>query len=59
MWHALSLLAQIDPTKLDSSLPAYQQEASATFTWVIVGIITVGTLLVTFKTSKRNYLEKD
>ncbi len=57
--HFLTQLAQVDPSKLDTDLPPLTAIVSSTMTWVIVGVFLVGILLITFKTSKRNHLEKD
>jgi hypothetical protein len=57
MIQLMTILAQIDPAKLDSSLPPLVQEASSIKTWLMVGVILVGVILVTFKVSKRNLKE--
>ena len=37
----------------------YSAESSYAVTWIIGIVLSVGILLVTFKTSKRNYLGKE
>lgn len=54
----LTLLAQIDPNKL-SSEARLDVASSSVVPWLITGVITVGILLVTFKTSKRNATDRD
>ena len=55
----LSLLAQMDskllPTLNDGS-PPFSADASYAMAWIILGLLTTGILLVTFKTSRRNRL---
>ena len=61
MVYVFDLLAQIDPdklTKLNDGSPTLNEAASYGMTWVIALLLTAGILLVTFKTSKRNHLER-
>jgi hypothetical protein len=57
MLHVVSLLAQIDPSKLDSDAPRLEVAASSVMTWLMVGVAVIGILLVTFKISKRNVVK--
>jgi len=61
MLHVFNLLAQMDPdklTKLNDGSPTLNDAASYGMTWVIELLLTAGILLVTFKTSKRNHMER-
>jgi hypothetical protein len=50
-------LAQMEnPT---DGTPLLTSETSHAMTWMIVGVLSIGILLVAFKTSKRNHLERD
>jgi hypothetical protein len=56
------LLAQMDSDKLmkvGDGAPTLTDSASYGMAWVIALLLTVLILLVTFKTSKRNHLERD
>ena len=56
-----NLLAQMDPdklTKLSNGSPTLSESASYGMTWVIALLLTAGILMVTFKTSKRNHMER-
>ncbi len=54
------VLGQLDPTKLiNDGTPPLTYEGSNSMTWIIVALLTVGIVLITFKTSKRNHLERD
>ena len=56
----LYLLSQMDPNYLQGDgTPQLSVEYSYGMTWVIVAVVTAGILLVTFKTSKRNRLERE
>ena len=52
------LLAQMD-THWTNGEPVLESEYSFGFAWLIVGVITALVLLVAFKTSKRNALERE
>ena len=53
------LLAQMDPSKLEGSgAPRLEASASYGLTWVLAVILTAGILLITFKISKRNSLDR-
>ena len=55
-----SLLAQMDESKLDALVPRLSGDsASYAPTWVIASILVAAILLITFKISKRNAVEKD
>lgn len=56
--HLMTLLAQLDPSKLNSEA-RLEVAASPTWAWVITAVITVGVLLITFKTSKRNVTDRN
>jgi hypothetical protein len=49
-----NILAQVDPTKLDSGTPRIEAGSSST-TWIIVAVILVAVLLVAFKQARRNF----
>lgn len=56
------LLAQIDSAKLvalNDGAPTLNDTASYGMAWIIAIVLTVLIVLVTFKTSKRNHLERD
>jgi hypothetical protein len=56
----LNLLAQMDHERIQGSgTPDLSAESSYVWPWVIAGLLLVGILLVTFKTSRRNNLEND
>jgi hypothetical protein len=55
----LHLLAQIDSTKLpNDGSPTLPDSPSFGMTWVIALLLSAGILLVTFKTSKRNHMDR-
>ena len=55
----LYLLAQMDPSKLEGNgAPRLESQASYGLTWVLVSVLTAGILLITFKISKRNSLDR-
>jgi len=53
----MHLLAQMD-TPTDGT-PLFTGETSHAMTWIIVGVLAIGVLLVAFKTSKRNHLDRE
>jgi len=58
----VNLLAQMSTDKLiklNDGSPTLNTTPSYGMTWVIGMLLTVGILLVTFKTSKRNHLDRD
>jgi hypothetical protein len=55
----LLFLAQMKDPPLDGKPPLFADVGTSGMTWVIAAILTAGILLVTFKTSKRNHLERD
>jgi hypothetical protein len=60
MHSILLVLAQMDQKYLlNDGTPQLTVEYSYGFTWVIAALVTAGILLVTFKTSKRNRLERE
>ena len=59
MAHVMMVAGQIDPAKLQSDAPPLTVEASSAMTWIIASVLIAGILAITFKTSKRNYLQKD
>ena len=53
----LRLLAQMEnPT---DGTPILTGETHHAMTWLVIGLFSVGILLVAFKTSKRNHLDRD
>ena len=52
------LLAQMDPSKLGNGAPRLESQAGDGLTWVLVAVLTAGILLITFKISKRNSLDR-
>lgn len=52
-----SLLAQVDPKKLDPETPFIGTPGSSSLTWIIIAVIVVGILLIAFKQAKRNIRE--
>lgn len=57
---ALSFLAQMASSKLvGDGTPPLTATDSTGYTWLIAGVLVVGVLLVTFKTTKRNHLERE
>jgi hypothetical protein len=55
----LHLLAQIDEAKIQPGEPPLAAEYSYGLTWVIACVLIALILLITFKTSKRNALERE
>lgn len=55
----LHLVAQMDPSKITDGVPPLQVESSYAVAWAIAAIVTLGVLFVTFKTSRRNLLDRD
>jgi len=56
--HLLSLLAQIDPTKV-SPEARLDTPATSMTAWLVGGVLSVLILLVAFKTSRRNATDRD
>jgi hypothetical protein len=56
----LSTLAQmsIDSKLLEGRPPLNADSGASGMTWIIAALLVVGILLITFKTSKRNHLER-
>jgi len=55
-----TFLAQMDPGKIrDPGIPPLNVASSSAITWILGALLTAGILLVTFKTSKRNHLDRD
>ena len=60
MISAICFLAQIDPSKLlNDGTPSLTSDVSYGMTWIIVALLSAGILGITFKTSKRNHLERE
>jgi hypothetical protein len=60
MMSVLSVLAQIESAKLlNDGSPTLNEPASTGMAWVMAIVLTALILLVTFKTSRRNHLERD
>jgi hypothetical protein len=58
----LRFLAQIDPEIFNQEgRPILRNDSMGTsgMTWVIAAVLTAGILLIAFKTSKRNHLERE
>ena len=57
----VSLLAQISDDKLNANggAPIVGGDYSYLWQWVVVAVADTGILLVTFKTSKRNHMERE
>jgi hypothetical protein len=57
----LHVLAQmnIDTSHLDGRPPINAEVGTSPMTWVIACVLVAGIVLTTFKTSKRNAVEKD
>ena len=56
----LHLLAQINEDKIKGmGEPPLEGEYSYLFTWIIAGLLLALILLVTFKPSKRNVMERE
>jgi len=51
-------IAQIDPAKVQDGTPQLQAEYSYGMTWVLIAVLAALILFVTFKTSKRNSLDR-
>ena len=59
MTHLLLLLAQMDNPPLEGRPALTADVGTSGLTWVIAAILTALILLVTFKTSKRNHMDRD
>jgi hypothetical protein len=59
MMPILTLLAQMNSSKFSDGMPGLDQTDTYGMTWIVAAVITVAILLVTFKTSKRNALDRD
>jgi len=60
MMTLLQVLAQIDDSKISGlGEPPLQSEYAYSLTWVITALLVTLILLVTFKTSKRNAMDKE
>jgi len=60
MISAICFLAQMDPNKLlNDGTPPLSSDASFGMTWVVIALLSAGILAITFKTSKRNHLERE
>ena len=58
MMHSLiHFIAQMDP--VTDGTPPLAGATSHAVTWIIAGVLCIGILLVTFKTSKRNHLDRE
>jgi hypothetical protein len=55
----LLFLAQMRDPPLEGKPALSADVGTSGLTWVLAFILTAGILLVTFKTSKRNHLERD
>jgi hypothetical protein len=57
----LHVLAQmnIENSQLDGRPPINAEVGTSPMTWVIAALLIAGILLATFKTSRRNAVEKD
>jgi hypothetical protein len=53
------ILSQLDASKIQPGEPPLNAEYSFGLTWVIACILVALILLITFKTSKRNVLERE
>ena len=55
------LLAQMDYDKYikGTGTVEYSAESNYAMTWIVAAILTAGILLITFKTSRRNHLERE
>lgn len=55
----LGLLAQIETLPMDGRPTLRTDVGTSGMTWIIAAVLTAGILLITFKTSKRNHIERD
>jgi hypothetical protein len=56
----LQVLAQMDHSLIQGTgTPELSVEHSFAMPWIIAAVLIAGILLVTFKTSKRNFLDKE
>jgi hypothetical protein len=58
MTQLLLLLAQMENAPLDGRPPLTADVGTSGLTWVIAGILTASIILITFKTSKRNHMDR-
>jgi hypothetical protein len=61
MQFGLHFIAQMDYNKYvaGQGTPDLSADSSYAMAWVIAAVLTAGILLITFKTSKRNHLERE
>jgi hypothetical protein len=59
MTSILCFLAQMKDPPLDGKPALSADVGTSGLTWIIAAILVAGILLITFKTSKRNHLERD
>jgi len=52
-------LAQMSNPPLDGRPSLSAAVGTSGLTWIIAAVLTAGILLITFKTSKRNHLDRD
>ena len=55
----VGLLAQIETLPMDGRPALHTDVGTSGMTWIIAAVLTAGILLITFKTSKRNHIERD
>jgi hypothetical protein len=55
----VQVLAQMNNPPLEGRPPLNAVVGTSGMTWIIAALLTAGILLVTFKTSKRNHLDRD
>ena len=55
----LYFLAQMKDPPLEGKPSLSADVGTSGLTWVIAAVLVAGILLITFKTSKRNHLERD
>jgi len=59
MTQLLLLLAQMDNPPLEGRPALTADVGTSGLTWVIAGLLTASILLITFKTSKRNHMDRN
>jgi len=57
----LHMLAQMQDVPADGRPPLNGSDTTGTsgLTWIMAAVLVVGILLITFKTSRRNHLERE
>jgi hypothetical protein len=55
----VQFLAQMNNPPLEGRPSLTAAVGTSGLTWIIAAILTAGILLITFKTSKRNHLDRD